>query len=54
MFRWEWLLIELLVLGALIYELVSVTRSARADRAKAKAAADAAAPAPPDNTRGGR
>ena len=30
--RWEWLLLELLLLGFLIFELVSVNRSIRRDR----------------------
>ena len=32
LFRWEWLLIELLVLAGAIYELVSVRRLQRRDR----------------------
>ncbi len=30
--RWEWIIVELLVLGALVAELVSVKRSIRRDR----------------------
>ena len=33
MFRWEWIIVELLVLAFLIAELVSVRRSIRRDRA---------------------
>ena len=37
--RWEWLLIELLVLALAIFELISVRRSLRLDR-EAKAVRD--------------
>lgn len=30
--RWEWIILELLFLGFLIYELVSVRRSIRRDK----------------------
>ena len=33
--RWEWIIVELIVLAALVAELVSVRRSIRRDRAKA-------------------
>jgi hypothetical protein len=32
MYRWEWLLIEALVLGVAVYELFSLRRSQRKDR----------------------
>ena len=32
LFQWEWLLIEVLVLGLAIFELVSLRRSQRRDR----------------------
>jgi hypothetical protein len=32
--RFEWILVELLVLGVLVWQLVSVRRAIRADRAK--------------------
>lgn len=35
--RWEWLIVELLVLGLLLFELVRIRRAVRRDRA-AKAA----------------
>jgi hypothetical protein len=34
--RWEWIIVELLVLGLLVFELVSVRRSIRRDRARDK------------------
>ncbi len=37
--RYEWIILELLFLGVLVYELVSVKRSLRKDRAAAAAAA---------------
>jgi len=33
--KWEWIIIELMVLGALIAELISVRRSIARDRRKA-------------------
>ncbi len=45
--RWEWLLIELLVLGLAIAELISVNRLVRKDRAT-KAAAPEHADSPGD------
>ncbi len=30
--RWEWIIVELLALGALIYELMSIRRSIAKDR----------------------
>lgn len=45
--RWEWLIIELLVLGLLVVELVRTRRAIRRDRqAAARKAADRA-PYPP-------
>jgi lipopolysaccharide export system protein LptC len=35
--RWEWIIIELVVLALLVWELVRTRRSIRADRMKAKA-----------------
>ncbi len=34
--KWEWIIIELLVLGALVWELMRTRRMIRADKAKAK------------------
>jgi hypothetical protein len=42
--QWEWLLIELLVLGVLVWELWSLRRSQRRDR---EAAAHEREPPPP-------
>lgn len=38
--RYEWILIELLVVGFAVYELVSVTRSISKDKAKEAAKTD--------------
>jgi len=32
LFQWEWLIIEVLVLGVAIYELIAVRRAIRKDR----------------------
>jgi hypothetical protein len=34
--RYEWILIELVVLGILVWQLISVNRASRGDREKAK------------------
>ena len=44
MFRYEWLIIEFIVIAVLVYELVSVRRSLRRDREAARAKAN---PPPP-------
>jgi hypothetical protein len=34
--RWEWIIMELLALGALVWELISVRRSIAKDKAEGK------------------
>ena len=45
MIRFEWLIIEIIVLGLLVAELISLRRSQRRDRA-ARAAQERKAPGP--------
>jgi hypothetical protein len=49
LFQWEWIIIELVVLGIAVAELISVRRSLRRDREKA--AAEARDRAPPELNR---
>jgi hypothetical protein len=34
LYKWEWIIVELIVLGALVAELVAVRRSIRKDKGK--------------------
>ena len=43
LFRWEWLLIELAVLGLAVFELCAVRRSLRRDRERERTEANARA-----------
>ena len=45
--RFEWILIELIVLGVLIWQCVSIRRAVRRDREAAAKARQDAAPEPP-------
>jgi hypothetical protein len=47
--RFEWILIELIVLGLLIWQFVSIRRAVRRDREEAAKDKQAAAPKPPEN-----
>lgn len=49
MAQWEWIIIELLVLGVLVYELISVRRSIRQARGR-QAQGGAPAPLPGQGT----
>ncbi len=44
----EWIIIELLVLGVLIWQLVSIRRAVRRDREAAAQERQASAPKPPE------